>query len=109
MANEVRIEARPWEPQDLIDDLQLMIDEEPDNYLNGNRTTLCMARDYLKKFFAEESLRPKGRWEKHWCDNSLIGHMYEVCPNCRSCEILDTDKFWDSNYCPNCGAKMMEG
>ena len=30
MENEVRIEARPWEPQDLIDDLQLMIDEEPE-------------------------------------------------------------------------------
>ena len=53
-----------------------------------------------------ESLRPKGRWEKYWCETDLIGHMYEVCPNCLSCEILDTDKFWDSNYCPNCGAKM---
>ena len=56
-----------------------------------------------------ESLRPEGRWEKYWCETDLIGHMYEVCPNCRSCEILDTEKFWDSNYCPNCGAKMMEG
>lgn len=69
-------------------------------------------RDWLKKCFDEaptidpESLRPKGRWEKHWCDNDLIGHMYEVCPNCRSCEILDTEKFWDSNFCPNCGAKL---
>lgn len=53
-----------------------------------------------------DGLRPTGRWEKHWCDNSLIGHMYEVCPNCRSCEILDTEKFWDSKFCPNCGAKM---
>jgi hypothetical protein len=59
MEYEVRIEARPWEPQDLIDDLQLMIDEEPDNYLNANRATLCMARGYLKKFFAEESLMQK--------------------------------------------------
>ena len=56
-----------------------------------------------------DSLIPKGRWEKHWCDTELIGRMYEVCTNCRSCEILDTDKFWDSNHCPNCGAKMMEG
>ena len=56
-----------------------------------------------------ESLRPKGRWEKHWCENDLIGHMYEVCPNCSSCEILDTDKFWDSNFCPNCGADMRGG
>ena len=55
-----------------------------------------------------KSLRPKGRWEKYWCKNDLIGHMYEVCPNCRSCEILDTDKFWDSNFCPNCGADMRE-
>lgn len=26
------IEARPWKPQDLLDDLQKMIDEEPDTY-----------------------------------------------------------------------------
>ena len=90
MANEVRIEARPWEPQNLIDDLQLMIDEEPDNYLNANRTTLCMARDYLKTFFAEESLRPKGRWEYYSttmqecsvCKRHTARHRYEFCPRC---------------------------
>jgi hypothetical protein len=42
-------------PQDLIDDLQEMIDEEPDNYLNCNRTTLCTARDYLKDYFKAET------------------------------------------------------
>lgn len=51
MMADMKIEARPWQPQDLIDDLQLLIDEEPDSYLNGRRTTLCMARDYLKEFF----------------------------------------------------------
>ena len=68
----------------------------------------CAAADVIKqqRTIDPESLRPKGRWEKHWCDNDLIGHMYEVCPNCRSCEILDTEKFWDSNFCPNCGAQM---
>ena len=49
----MNIVARPWEPQDLIDDLQMLIDEEPDNYLNFRRTTMCMARDYLKEHFAE--------------------------------------------------------
>lgn len=52
--SETRIVSRPWRPQDLIDDLQLMIDEEPDLYLNDRRTTLCMARDYLKSFFGIE-------------------------------------------------------
>lgn len=47
----MNIVSRPWEPQDLLDDLQMYIDEEPDNYLNGRRTTLCMARDYLKAYF----------------------------------------------------------
>ena len=49
----IRIMSRPWKPQDLIDDLQLLIDEEPDSYINDKRTTLCMARDFLKEHFAE--------------------------------------------------------
>ena len=48
----MNIVSRPWRPQDLIDDLQMLIDEEPDLYLNGRRTTLCMARDFLKDYFA---------------------------------------------------------
>ena len=48
----MKIEARPWNLKDLIDDLQEMIDEEPDRYLNDRRTTLCMARDYLKEYFS---------------------------------------------------------
>lgn len=106
MENEVRIEARPWEPQDLIDDLQLMIDEEPDNYLNGNRTTLCMARDYLKKFFAEESLRPKGRWTENKrtmysaaIEDNVIWFTY-------TCSVCSGEVMNDFLYCPNCGAKM---
>lgn len=50
----IRMMARPWQPQDLLDDLQLLIDEEPDRYLNDRRTTLCMARDFLKEHFAED-------------------------------------------------------
>ena len=51
MMREFHIEALPWQPQDLIDDLQMLIDEEPDSITNGKRVTLCMARDYLKDFF----------------------------------------------------------
>lgn len=49
--NKIKIEARPWTPQDLLDDLQGIIDEEPDRYLNTRRTTICMALDYLKEYF----------------------------------------------------------
>ncbi len=55
---DTKIVARPWQPQDLIDDLQGIIDEECDNYLNTRRTTLCMARDYLKEYFAEQKWIP---------------------------------------------------
>lgn len=48
----MKIEQRPWKPQDLLDDLQSIIDEEPDLYLNTRRVTLCMARDYLKEYFS---------------------------------------------------------
>ena len=46
-----------------------------------------------------------GQWQKQWHDNNLIGHMYEECSIC-GCIISDTEKFWDCNYCPNCGANM---
>ena len=56
------IVSRPWQPQDLINDLQLMIDEEPDNYLNANRSTLCMARDFLRDFFSREANGMMVQW-----------------------------------------------
>jgi membrane protease subunit (stomatin/prohibitin family) len=48
----------------------------------------------------------KAKWQKQWCDGSMIGHMYEECPIC-GCMILDTEKFWDCKFCPNCGAEML--
>ena len=48
---------------------------------------------------------PFRHWIKHWTDNNLIGHEYEECSIC-GCSMLDTNQFWDSLYCPNCGAKM---
>ncbi len=46
-----------------------------------------------------------GRWVKNWCNNSFIGHEYAECSVC-DCHMLDTNQFWNSKYCPNCGAKM---
>lgn len=46
-------------------------------------------------------------WVKNWCDNNMIGHEYEECAFC-GCSILDTEKFWDAPYCPNCGSKMIK-
>lgn len=49
----MNIESRQWKPQDLLDNLQKMIDEEPDDYCNERRWTLCTARDYLKQYFMQ--------------------------------------------------------
>lgn len=67
------VDARPWKPQDLIDDLQKMIDEEPDAYLNDRCTTLCTARDYLKEYF--NTYLPE---QKKAIDNGLPLHYYPV-------------------------------
>lgn len=46
-----------------------------------------------------------GRWIKRWCDNNMIGHEFEECSEC-GCSMIDTNQFWDSEYCPHCGAFM---
>ncbi len=50
--------ARPWQPQDLLDELQLMIDELPDSIANNARTTLCTARAYLEEYFNSQKKEP---------------------------------------------------
>ena len=84
----MNIIARPWEPQDLIDDLQMLIDEEPYNYLNFRRTTMCMARDYLKEHFAEP------RWIS--VDERLPEAEKEVRVLCKAS--------WNSKYRYQCQA-----
>ena len=59
------------------------------------------------EFFPVRTGTGKGVWKKSW-HNSLIGHEYEECSIC-GCMISDTEKFWDCNFCPNCGAKMFGG
>ena len=73
---EAKIISRPWIPQDLIDDLQMLIDEEPNSYTNGKRVTLCMARDYLKKFFFADVV------EVVRCQNCIHAEPFD-----RNCEL----------------------
>ena len=84
------IDARSWRPQDLIDDLQALIDEEQDKYLNDRHTTLCMARDYLKEYFSlpqpsnepltlEEAKSEKFVWFeplKEWAKVTPLGVLF---------------------------------
>ena len=70
-----------------------------------------------------ESLRPKGRWEwfEEWLP-STTEHPRECldcgwqCGECKNALEDMVGGYWDNpdekpdlNYCPNCGAKMMEG
>ena len=48
-----------------------------------------------------------GHWIKNWCDTGMIGHEYAECSLC-GCQMIDTNVFWDSKFCPHCGAQMKE-
>lgn len=81
--------------------LDVLMDELPDYYPWEGE--LGEFRDRL--IASNVVVQPHGRWVVQWCDSSLIGHEYEECSIC-GCAMLDTNQFWNSNYCPNCGAKM---
>jgi hypothetical protein len=68
---------------------------------------LSMVEQFVNELPAAEA-KPvvHAQWQKQWCDSSMIGHMYEECPIC-GCMILDTEKFWDCKFCPNCGTEML--
>ena len=86
----MELTSRPWEPQDLIDDLQELIDEEPDTYLNFRRTTMCTARDYLKEYFSHNGCS----WCKEFKGIPLKGFTTH---GVQSTTV---------NYCPRCGKKL---
>ena len=91
----MKIEARPWRPQDLLDDLQGIIDEESDNYLNTRRTTLEMALAYLKEHFAEPKWIPV---TEQMPDNftSVLGYMSDAgdFPAVRECYTVGYDFYF---------------
>ena len=98
--SEIKMTARPWQPQDLLDDLQQMIDEQPDNYLNTERQTLCTAKAYLEEHFAESK---HGRWVQYGeLDEDGNGQYH--CSVCSAGE--KHNPIVDVPYCWKCGAKM---
>lgn len=107
----IRMMSRPWEPQDLIDDLQLLIDEEPDRYLNDRRTTLCMARDFLKEHFREVTKKDGCDWcqslnkpfgEFGLGDMLAIGHVEYT--------FIGDGRMYQQKvrFCPLCGKNLEE-
>ena len=48
-----------------------------------------------------------GKWLKNWCDTGMVGHEYAECSLC-GCQMIDTNVFWDSKFCPRCGAQMIK-
>ena len=68
---------------------------------------------FLEEYFGEtrarivdpESLRPKGRWEKHMEFDFKACRDFQAGFRCSCCGVwkLNIDNL---KYCPNCGAKM---
>ena len=96
MSEEFIVVSRPFEPQDLIDDLQMLIDEEPNLYLNDRRATLCMAQAYLKEHFAED---------KHGRCDYCRGATYTDKPF-KVITQLGREVEVQFHFCPNCGSDM---
>lgn len=82
------------------------------NHLNNSKGAEHYAYDCVKQEIdhapdTEVVHMKHGQWMKYWCDNNLIGHEYEECSIC-GCSMIDTNQFWDSKFCPNCGARMIK-
>ena len=84
----------------LISANELMISLRDDYELNAS--SFARVKRHIN---AASDMVKHGQWNKYWCDNNMIGHEYEECSIC-GCMILDTEKFWDCKFCPNCGARM---
>lgn len=103
-----RLTAKEWEPQDLLDDLQEMINEEIDCYSNGRRASLCLARDYLKDYFAigtvEEfrtAMSKVAEYERMEREGLLV-----ALPTPRKALVWGDDDH-NSVLCPDCGEDLM--
>ena len=93
MGNEVRlVDANALDPE-----LQKVVKEYKSN---GAYEALCRLRS--APTIDPESLRPKGRWEKH--DKSRYGAPPYFCSCCF--DIWESVQIKNMKYCPSCGAKM---
>ena len=52
--------------------------------------------------------RPQGKWIKTtpWSYGAGMGEVYGYYHQCSNC---DKEFMYKSNYCPNCGARMLKG
>lgn len=114
----MKIEARPWTPQDLLDDLQGIIDEESDNYLNTRRTTLETALAYLKEYFVKDAnVLTNADKIRAMTDEELavalihvndFGFTIPFCQNKPECgELLDTGGITDE-MCQRCMVEWLK-
>ena len=76
-------------------------------YIDGH---ICVRAPLMDaSLLAIKALRSQhhGKWLKNWCDTGMIGHEYAECSLC-GCQMIDTNVFWDSKFCPRCGAQMIK-
>jgi hypothetical protein len=98
----IMIEERFIRPSDLLE----LYENTPDLNMDNLSVPVPVIRQNIKDLSTVEAREVvHAKWQKHWCDSSMIGHEYEECPIC-GCMILDTEKFWDCKFCPNCGPEM---
>lgn len=126
----MKIISKQWKPQDLLDDLQMYIDEENDSYMNGRRTAMCMARDYLKAYFdtglAPEQVKDMAENAETmlltWFESRYgfpAGELMRMCEAKQDGRLVVLDEprqplVWgddDHNtiLCPNCDRDLMGG
>ena len=57
-----------------------------------------------KKPFADVEERKTGEWEWELADNGWVNH---ICSNCGYTKNTDIHVYLGYNYCPHCGARMV--
>lgn len=78
-----------------------------DDLENGKRSFRWYSKDAVE--VAITALRPVGRaqveevWRGEWVGVPNMGVYDTACSKCGYCPGI---RFWDSDFCPNCGAPM---
>ena len=85
-------------------ELKETITEMRDNNGTGTQQEVCKFLVNYMEILEKQMQEPKtGHWEYVQYDSPNIGNYH--CSECRETFPIDCSKW---NYCPNCGAKMVE-